>query len=106
MRKDPKKSAARPTAAPAAVEQPAPPPAIAAGPRLTDLMALEEPRRTAALEKLVESGASVYLQSRTGKEVRVRYGAHILTVPTSPKPFAAGHAIHLLWTAPDKVEEV
>ena len=105
MRKQAKRPAAGAVAPPPEAPAPAPAP-IAIGPRLTDLMALEEPRRTAALEKLVESGASINLQSRTGKEVRVRYGAHILVVPTTPKPFTAGHAIHLLWTAPGKVEEV
>ena len=34
------------------------------------------------------------------------YGEHILIVPPTPKPFAAAHAIHLLFCAPGLVEEV
>jgi hypothetical protein len=107
MRKQPNKAKPKGEAETPATTTEAPPVAAAPqGPRLTDLMALQEPARTAALKELVESGASINIRSRTGKEVRVRHGAHILIVPTSPKPFTAAHAIHLLWTAPDKVEEV
>lgn len=83
-----------------------PRPAPSAAGRLTDTMALPEPPRTEALEKLVNSGETFLLQSRTGRAVRCRYGEHILLVPPQPKPFMAAHAIHLLFTAPDAVEEV
>lgn len=76
------------------------------GPRLTDLMALEEPARTDALEKAVQSGASFRLRSKSGDEVRCLYGEHVLVVTGEPKEFMAAHAIHLLWTMPDAVEEV
>lgn len=74
--------------------------------KLTALMALEEPARTEALEKATTAGLTVSLRSRTGKDVRWRYGEHTLVVPPEPKPFAAAHAIHLLFTAPHLVEEV
>jgi len=74
--------------------------------KLTALMALEEPARTEALEKATTAGLTVSLRSRTGKDVQWRYGEHILVVPPEPKPFAAAHAIHLLFTAPHLVEEV
>jgi hypothetical protein len=73
--------------------------------KLTALMALPEPARTEALEKITNSGVTVNLRSRTGEEVRWRYGEHILIVPPTPKPFAAPHAIHLLFCAADLVEE-
>jgi hypothetical protein len=69
-------------------------------------MGLEEPARTEALEKAANSGLTVNLRSKTGEDVRWRYGEHILTVPPTPKPFAAPHAIHLLFCAPGLVEEV
>ncbi len=71
---------------------------------LTALLALEEPARTEALEKAVNSGLTVYLQSTTGEEVRQRYGDHVLVVPPTPKPFAAPHAIHLLCYSRGRVE--
>ena len=74
--------------------------------KLTALMALEEPARTEALEKATTAGLTVSLRSRTGKDVQWRYGEHILVVPPEPKPFAAAHAIHLLFAAPHLVEEV
>jgi hypothetical protein len=74
--------------------------------KLTAMMALEEPARTEALEKAATAGLTVYLHSRTGSEVRWRYGDHVLVVPETPKPFAAAHAIHLLFYASDKIEEV
>jgi len=74
--------------------------------KLTALMALSEPARTEALEKITNSGVTVNLRSKTGEEVRWRYGEHILVVPPTPKPFAAAHAIHLLFCAPGLVEEV
>jgi len=74
--------------------------------RLTALMALEEPARTDALEKAANSGLTVNLRSKTGEDVRWRYGEHILVVPPTPKPFAAAHAIHLLFCTPGLVEEV
>ena len=74
--------------------------------KLTALMALEEPARTEALEKVANSGVTVNLRSRTDEEVRWRYGEHILTVPPTPKPFAAPHAIHLLFCAANLVEEI
>ena len=74
--------------------------------RLTMMMALEEPARTEALEKAATAGLTVYLKSTTGSEVRWRYGDHVLLVPETPKPFAAAHAIHLLFYASDKIEEV
>jgi len=74
--------------------------------KLTALMALPEPARTEALEKITNSGVTVNLRSKTGEEVRWRYGEHILVVPLTPKPFAAAHAIHLLFCAPGLVEEV
>jgi len=90
-----------PVAAPAA---PAPQPKPVG--RLTALLALEEPARTEALEKAATAGLTVDLRSRTGRDVRCRYGEHVLVVPTTAKPFAAAHAIHLLFTAPQLVEEV
>lgn len=83
-----------------------PTPAAAKPGRLTTLMSLEEPARTDALEKAVNSGLTVNLRSKTGQEVRWRCGEHILVVPPAPKPFTAAHAIHLLFCAPDLVEEV
>jgi len=74
--------------------------------KLTAMMALEEPARTEALEKAATAGLTVYLRSTTGSEVRWRYGDHVLVVPETPKPFAAAHAIHLLFYASDKIEEV
>jgi len=74
--------------------------------KLTALMALSEPARTEALEKITNSGVTVNLRSKTGEDVRWRYGEHILVVPPTPKPFAAAHAIHLLFSAPGLVEEV
>ena len=74
--------------------------------RLTPMMALDEPQRTESLEAFVNSGESVLMRSRTDSEVRVRYGKIVLIVPKTPKPFTPGHAIHLLWTAPNLVEEV
>jgi len=74
--------------------------------KLTAMMALEEPARTEALEKAANSGLTVNLRSKTGEDVRWRYGEHILIVPPTPKPFAAAHAIHLLFCAPGLVEEV
>jgi hypothetical protein len=74
--------------------------------KLTAMMALEEPARTDALEKAANSGMTVNLRSKTGEDVRWRYGEHILVVPPTPKPFAAAHAIHLLFCTPGLVEEV
>ncbi|MFB3883559.1 MAG: hypothetical protein ACE149_20015 [Armatimonadota bacterium] len=74
--------------------------------KLTAMMALEEPARTEALEKAVTAGLTVYLRSTTGGEVRWRYGDHVLVVPETPKPFAAAHAIHLLFYASNQIEEV
>ena len=98
-------------AATPAAESPAPAAiAVAQAPtrvgKLTAMMALEEPARTEALEKAATAGLTVYLRSRTGSDVRWRYGDHVLVVPETPKPFAAAHAIHLLFYASDKVEEV
>lgn len=74
---------------------------------LGTMLQLEEPMRTEALEKAANSGLTVYLRSKTGAEVRVRYGSTILVVPPDqPKPFAAAHAIHLLFVASKQVEEV
>ena len=73
---------------------------------LTRLMAFTEPQRTDALERAVNSGMAVYLCSKTGAELRARYGEHILTVPTKPKPFIAAHAIHLLWYFKGQIAEV
>jgi len=85
---------------------PAPAPASANPGKLTALLALSEPARTEALEKITNSGITVNLRSKTGEEVRWRYGEHILVVPPTPKPFAAPHAIHLLFCAAGLVEEV
>ena len=74
--------------------------------KLTAMMALEEPSRTDALEKAANSGMTVNLRSKTGEEVRWRYGEHVLVVPSTSKPFATAHAIHLLFCADDLVEEV
>lgn len=74
--------------------------------KLTAMLALEEPARTEALEKAATAGLTVYLRSTTGSEVRWRYGDHVLVVPETPKPFAAAHAIHLLFYASDQIEEV
>ena len=74
--------------------------------KLTAMMALEEPARTEALEKAATAGLTAYLKSTTGSEVRWRYGDHVLVVPETPKPFAAAHAIHLLFYVADKIEEV
>jgi len=92
-----------PAPASAAVATPALPRRVG---KLTALMALEEPARTEALEKASNSGLTVNLCSKTGEDVRWRYGEHILVVPPTPKPFAAAHAVHLLFCAPDLVEEV
>ena len=84
--------------------------AVVAGPKrvgkLTAMLALEEPARTEALEKAATAGLTVNLCSRTGSDVRWRYGEHVLVVPAQPKPFATAHAIHLLFCAPHLVEEV
>lgn len=103
---DVKEAAATPTA-----ESPAPAAtAVAQAPtrvgKLTAMMALEEPARTETLEKATTAGLTVYLRSTTGSEVRWRYGDHVLVVPETPKPFAAAHAIHLLFYASSQVEEV
>ena len=74
--------------------------------KLTAMLALEEPARTEALEKAATAGLTVNLRSKTGEAVRWRYGEHVLVVPPEPKPFAAAHAIHLLFCAPHLVEEV
>ena len=74
--------------------------------KLTAMLALEEPARTEALEKAATAGLTVNLRSKTGEAVRWRYGEHVLVVPSEPKPFAAAHAIHLLFCAPHLVEEV
>lgn len=73
---------------------------------LTAMLTLPEPARTEALEKATNSGLTVNLRSKTGKEVRWRYGEHVLVVPPAPKPFATAQAIHLLFCAGDLVEEV
>ena len=93
--------------------QPAPASTVIAPPeaprpvgKLTAIMALEEPTRTDALEKAATSGMTVNLRSKTGQEVRWRYGEHVLVVPPTPKPFAMAHAVHLLFCATDFVEEV
>ena len=97
-------------AAPPTPESPVPTTAVMAVPKrpgkLTAMLALEEPARTEALEKAATAGLTVYLKSKTGKEMRWRYGDHVLVVPETPKPFAAAHAIHLLFYASDKIEEV
>jgi len=69
------------------------------------LMALPEPQRTQGLEQAVQSGLTTTLRSLTGKELLVKHGEHVLVVPPSPKPFTAGHAIHILWYHADQVEE-
>ena len=73
---------------------------------LTAMLSLPEPARTEALEKATNSGMTVNLRSKTGQEVRWRYGEHVLVVPGTAKPFAMAHAIHLLFCAGDLVEEV
>ena len=70
------------------------------------LMALPEPERTCRLEHAVQAGLTVMLRCRGRKDLRVKHGAHVLVVPVTPKPFTAGHAIHILWYAADQVEEV
>jgi hypothetical protein len=69
------------------------------------LMALPEPQRTQGLEQAVQSGQITVLRSLTGNELLVRHGEHVLVVPSTPKPFTAGHAIHILWYHADQVEE-
>ena len=93
-------------AAAVATAEPTPMPTRGKPGRLTVLMTQEEPARTEALEKAANSSLTVNLRSRTDEEVRWRYGEHILVVPPTPKPFAAPHAIHLLFCAADLVEEV
>jgi hypothetical protein len=97
-------------AAPPTPESPVPTTAVMAVPKrpgkLTAMLALEEPARTEALEKAATAGLTVNLRSRTGSDVRWRYGEHVLVVPAQPKPFATAHAIHLLFSAPHLVEEV
>ncbi len=102
-----------PDGPPRAATQPSTPAAAASAPDrprrvgvLSAMLALEEPARTEALEKAVNAGLTVYLQSTTGEEVRWRYGDHVLVVPPTPKPFAAPHAIHLLFYASGRIEEV
>jgi hypothetical protein len=99
------KESQAPQASPAALATASPKAAPGAG-TLTAMMALEEPARTEALEKATNAGLTVYLQSTTGEDVRWRYGDHILVVPPTPKPFAAPHAVHLLFYAADRIEEV
>ncbi len=70
------------------------------------LMALPEPQRTQGLEQAVQSGRTTILRSLTGKELLVKHGEHVLVVPPTPKPFTAGHAIHILWYHADQVEEL
>jgi len=103
---------APPQAEPA--DAPAPEPAAtvpeqAAAPRrlgpIGRLMALPEPQRTQALEQAVQSGQTTILRSLTGKDLLVKHGEHALVVPPAPKPFTAGHAIHILWYHADQVEE-
>jgi len=77
-----------------------------AGPTLADRMALAEPRRTAELEKSVESGEQFYLKSKSGRKLKLRYGRHVLELTKQPKGFSAAHAIHLIWYLGDAVEEV
>jgi hypothetical protein len=69
------------------------------------LMALPEPQRTQGLEQAVASGQTTMLRSLTGKDLLVKHGEHVLVVPPAPKPFTAGHAIHILWYHADQVEE-
>lgn len=90
------------TAIPPAAPQPVPAATadIAPGGPLTQMMALPEPQRTEALERAVQAGQVFTIRSRTEKIERVLYGEFVLEVPPAPgKPFTAGHAIHLLWTA-------
>jgi hypothetical protein len=101
--KEATEAAAPATTAPAATAVMSKPKAVG---KLTAMLALEEPARTEALEKAATAGLTVYLRSTTGQEVRWRYGDHVLVVPETPKPFAAAHAIHLLFYASDKIEEV
>jgi hypothetical protein len=102
------------TPAAEALAAPAPAPAAAPGPQgaspkklgpIGRLMALPEPQRTQGLEQAVASGQTTMLRSLTGKELLVKHGEHVLVVPPAPKPFTAGHAIHILWYHADQVEE-
>jgi hypothetical protein len=76
-----------------------------AGGPLSAMMALPEPQRTEQMERAVQSGQAFFIRSKTGGAVRVSYGEHVLEVTPEGRQFMAPHAIHLLWTAPDKVEE-
>jgi len=73
---------------------------------LTAMMALPEPQRTDEMEQAVQAGRAYTIRSTTGDLVRVSYGQHVLEVPPEGRQFMAPHAIHLLWVAPDRVEEV
>ena len=97
-----------PTQPEAPAEEEAAPVATASpgGMTLAQRMALPEPRRTAELEKAVESGEQFYLRSRTGKKLKQTYGRHVLELTKEPKGFSAAHAIHLLWYLGEQVEEV
>jgi len=99
-----RKTADKPTVAPAPPETLTTPKAGAPEVRLSDLMALPEPARTDALEKAVNAGEFFMLRSRTKQAVTAHYGRHVLTVLPEPRAFAAAHAIHLLWYyGPDSV---
>jgi hypothetical protein len=85
--------------------QPLPAPAPGNRP-LTAMMALPEPQRTREMEQAVQAGRPYTIRSTTGRVVRVRYGEHVLEVPPEGCQFMAPHAIHLLWSARGRVEEV
>jgi len=108
MRMQPKRQTktATPDAAADRVEQSAEPAIPKTGMSLAERMALPEPARTEALERLVQVGEQFYLRSRNGETIRQRYGAITITVEAEPRGFSAQHAIHLLFYHGDKVEEV
>jgi len=85
---------------PAAPEAPVAPepavPAISGGP-LTDMMALEEPARTDALEKALQAGDTFWIAALADETIRISYGEHVLQVRPQARPFQAAHAIHVLW---------
>lgn len=73
---------------------------------ITEMMAMDEPRRTDMLEKAVQAGVVVNLRSRTDADVVQSYGEFILRLGRKSKPFTAAHALHLLWYRGSEIEEV
>jgi hypothetical protein len=80
----------------------------AAAPRLSlaARLALPEPARTESLEAAQQEGEQFYLRSKSGKQLKQRYGHQIITVGAKPKGFSLAHAVQLLIYQGDHIEEV